>query len=171
MASEYRVAAESPFALLSDGQIRAWYAYMKVQLRLRYEMNRQLRTDHGLSLADYDVLVALISEDDTTMSMSALATRIGWERSRVSHHARRMSARGLVTLQTSTTDRRSTDVSLTDLGRRTLGRASRGHAALVRTMFFGALGDTRTAALAESFELIYEELIRHGTLPRPADHP
>ena len=103
--------------------------------------------------------------------MSALATRIGWERSRASHHVRRMSERGLVILRTSTTDRRSTDVSLADLGRTTLGRASPGHAALVRTMFFGALDDRRTAALAESFELIYEELIRHGTLPRPADHP
>jgi DNA-binding MarR family transcriptional regulator len=171
MASKYRVAAESPFALLSDSQIRAWYAYMKVQLRLRYEMNRQLRTGHDLSLADYDVLVALISEEDTTLSMSALATRIGWERSRASHQVRRMSERGLVTLRTSATDRRSTDVSLTDLGRTTLGQVSPGHAALVRTMFFGALDDTRTDALAESFELIYEELIRHGTLPRPADHP
>jgi len=171
MASKYRVAAESPFALLSDNQIRAWYAYMKVQLRLRYEMNRQLRTDHGLSLADYDVLVALISEDGTTLAMSALATRIGWERSRASHHVRRMSERGLVSVRAGTTDRRSTDVSLTDLGRTTLGRASPGHVALVRTMFFGALDETRTAALAESFELIYEELIRHGTLPRPADHP
>ena len=45
MTSEYRVAPESPFALLSDSEIRAWYAYLKVQLRLRYEMNRQLR--HG----------------------------------------------------------------------------------------------------------------------------
>jgi hypothetical protein len=32
---------------------------MKVQRRMSYEMNRQLQADSGLSLSDYDVLVAL----------------------------------------------------------------------------------------------------------------
>ena len=32
---------------------------MRVQLRMNYEMNRQLQSDAGLSLADYDVLAAL----------------------------------------------------------------------------------------------------------------
>ena len=60
--SRYEVPPESPYAFLDDDDIRAWYAFMKVQLRLRYEMNRQLRDDNGISLADYDVLVALTSE-------------------------------------------------------------------------------------------------------------
>lgn len=44
---------------LTAGQSNTWVAYMKVQLRLNYEMNRQLQADHDLSLADYDVLVAI----------------------------------------------------------------------------------------------------------------
>ena len=71
---------------------------MKVQLRLRYEMNRQLRRDSGISLVDYDVLVALTSESTGTMALSDLAIRIGAERSRVSHQTRRMAARRWVTL-------------------------------------------------------------------------
>ncbi|MDQ1058329.1 DNA-binding MarR family transcriptional regulator [Arthrobacter globiformis] len=168
---EYEIAEESPYALLSTKETRAWYAYMKVQLRLRYEMNRQLREDHGLSLADYDILVALISDDDATLSVSSLATRIGWERSRVSHHARRMSGRGLVHLQPSATDKRSTAVSLTKLGRTSLAAASPGHIALVKGMFLSVLDDQRMDLLAETFEMVYEELIRSGTLPRPVDHP
>src|SRR5580693_8892247 len=44
---------------LEGDQRRAWLAYIRVQLRLAYEMNRQLLADSGLSLPDYDVLTAL----------------------------------------------------------------------------------------------------------------
>ena len=167
----YTLAPESPFALLSSEETRAWYAYMKVQLRLRFEMNRQLRADHGLSLADYDLLVALVSDDEGTLTMTTLATRVGWERSRVSHQVRRMTQRGLVTVGASTTDRRASEVTLTEQGRATLAAVAPGHIDLVRTMFLDALDGERMSQLADSFELIYEQLIEHGTLPRPVDHP
>jgi hypothetical protein len=44
---------------LSPAQQRAWVTYMRVQLRMNYEINRQLQRDSGLSLADYHVLNAL----------------------------------------------------------------------------------------------------------------
>jgi DNA-binding MarR family transcriptional regulator len=144
---------------------------MKVQLRLRYEMNRQLRVDHGLSLADYDVLVALVSDDRGVMTVSDLAVRIGAERSRVSHHVRRMALRGLVVVRPSAVDGRATEVVLSDVGRDTMAAATPGHVALVRAVFFDALSTDQTTALAESLEQVYESLIAHGSLPRPADHP
>ncbi|MFL6118345.1 MarR family winged helix-turn-helix transcriptional regulator [Actinophytocola sp.] len=167
----YEIASESPFALLSDDETRAWYAYMKVNLRLRYEMNRQLRADHGLSLADFDVLVALISDEQTTLSVSDLAIRIGWERSRVSHQVRRMADRALVETTVSEADKRVTVVSLTPAGRDTLAAASRSHVALVRRMFLDTLDSRSARQIALLFEQIYDNLITHGTLPRPADHP
>ena len=42
---------DSPW--LSPAQQRAWVAYMRVQLRMNYEINRQLHRDSDLSLADY----------------------------------------------------------------------------------------------------------------------
>ena len=44
---------------LRRNELRAWLAFMRVQQRLGYEMNRQLQADSALSLADYDVLNAL----------------------------------------------------------------------------------------------------------------
>jgi DNA-binding MarR family transcriptional regulator len=171
VADAHPIAPESPFALLGDEETRAWYAYMKVQLRLRYEMNHQLREEHGLSLADYDVLVALVSDEQGVLAMADLAIRIGWERSRTSHHVRRLSERGLVAARTAETDRRVTEVSLTPEGRTALAAASPGHVAFVREVFLDALDDAQTRALADAFERIYDRLIAHGTLPRPADHP
>jgi len=169
--SRYEVPPESPYAFLDDDDIRAWYAFMKVQLRLRYEMNRQLRDDNGISLADYDVLVALTSEPTGTMTISDLAIRIGGERSRVSHQARRMATKDLVTLLPNPDDRRATDVTLTDDGRDLLARASPGHIDFVRSVFFDALTPQQGGQIAEAFENIYELLITHGSLPRPTDRP
>src|SRR6478752_2625920 len=80
---------------LSPSQQRAWVAYMRVQLRMTYEINRQLQLDNDLSLADYHVLNALSGAPDHRLQVTDLATLIGWERSRLSHHLRRMCERGL----------------------------------------------------------------------------
>ena len=69
---------------LDGDEQRAWLAYIGVQLRLAYEMNRQLLTDSVMSLPDYDVLTALSVADRGRMQISVLAAQIGWERSRVS---------------------------------------------------------------------------------------
>src|ERR1700739_2580844 len=102
---------------LEGDQQRAWLAYIRVQLRLAYEMNRQLLADGGMSLPDYDVLTALGVAEGGRMQITVLAAQIGWERSRVSHHVRRMSARGLGTCGPCATDQRGTGETLAPYGR------------------------------------------------------
>jgi len=153
---------------LTRQQQRAWLAYMRVQLRLSYEMNRQLQNDSDLSLADYDVLNALRYSPDGAMQISALAARISWERSRLSHQARRMSARGLVTCDVLASDRRATEVRLTDQGWQAIIDASEGHIQLVRRLFFGGLAPDHLAAVTEALEAVYQNLIENGSLPAPA---
>src|ERR1700746_3016605 len=85
----------SAFEKLTPGLQRAWLAYMRVQLRLTYEMNRQLQADSSLSLPDYDVLNALRYSPGGRMRITGLAARIGWERGRISHPVRRLENRGV----------------------------------------------------------------------------
>jgi DNA-binding MarR family transcriptional regulator len=164
-------APGSPFALLSGAETAAWYAYMKVHLRLEYELNRQLRADSGISLADYHVLVALTSEPGGRMRVTDLAIRIGWERSRLSHHLKRMRARGLVETSANPEDRRAVDVALSEAGWETLRRAAPDHVEFVRKAFLDALEPGEVAGLTTSLERVYDALVEHGTLPRPVDHP
>src|SRR5690348_2592464 len=143
---------------LDEDQQRAWLAYIRLQLRLAYEMNRQLLADSGMSLPDYDVLTALSVADRGRMQITVLAAQIGWERSRVSHHVRRMSARGLVTCGLSETDKRVT--------------AAPGHVELVRHLFFEGLPADLVAPLSEALESVYANIIKEGSLPPPTDwHP
>jgi DNA-binding MarR family transcriptional regulator len=171
--SRYGKAGPAPAGgwLHADEQ-RAWLAYIRVQLRLAYEMNRQLLADSGMSLADYDVLTALSVADGGRMPITVLAAQIGWERSRVSHHVRRMSARSLVTCGLSATDRRVTEVILTGRGRQALEEAAPGHVDLVRRMFFAGLPADLLEPLSEALESMYANIIEQGSLPPPVDwHP
>ena len=100
-------SGDSPW--LPPSQKRACVAYMRVQLRMNYEINRQLQRDSDLSLADYHVLNALSMAQDHTLQITDLAALIGWERSRFSHHVRRLCERGLAKrIQSETTAARPT---------------------------------------------------------------
>jgi DNA-binding MarR family transcriptional regulator len=154
---------------LEGDQQRVWLAYIRVQLRLAYEMNRQLLADSGMSLPDYDVLTALSVADRGRMQITVLAAQIGWERSRVSHHVRRMSARGLVSCALSAADKRVTEVTLTSRGRQILAEAAPGHVDLVRRLFFGGLPDGLVGPLGDALESVYANIIKLGSLPPPVD--
>jgi DNA-binding MarR family transcriptional regulator len=166
-------AAPAPAGGWLDGdQQRAWLAYIRVQLRLAYEMNRQLLADSGMSLPDYDVLTALSVANGGRMQITVLAAQIGWERSRVSHHVRRMTARGLVTCELSGADRRVTEVTLTGRGRQALEEAAPGHVDLVRRLFFGGLPTGLVRSLSQALESVYANIIEQGSLPPPVGwHP
>jgi DNA-binding MarR family transcriptional regulator len=151
---------------LSDVQQEIWFAYMRVMLRLTYEMNRQLQADSRLSLADYHVLNALADSPGRRLRITLLADRIAWERSRLSHHLVRMSARGLVERRPSQSDGRGTDAVLTSSGLTALRAATPGHASSVRRMFFDGLDDELLAPLSRALDEVHEQLVGVGTLPR-----
>jgi DNA-binding MarR family transcriptional regulator len=153
---------------LRRNELRTWLAYMRLQQRLGYEMNRQLQADSDLSLADYDVLNALSGVPDECMQVSALAAQIGWERSRLSHHARRMESRGLIQCSLATHDRRATEIRLTPDGRRAIVAAAPGHVDLVRRLFFGGLPQELLVPLCDALDAIHDHIVQHGTLPSPA---
>ena len=152
---------------LDADQQRAWLAYIRLQLRLRYEINRQLQTDSGLSMADYDVLTALSVAPDHRLTMTDLAAQIGWERSRASHHVKRMASRDLLETGPSPDDRRITTVALSDAGRTALEDAAPGHVDLVRHLFFGGLPPELLMPLTSALEQIYAHVLTHGSLPPP----
>ena len=78
---------------LTPSQRRTWLSYMGVYHRMEFEMNRQLQAECGLSLADYTVMNALSVAPGRRLRVSQLATNIGWERSRLSHHLQRTAGR------------------------------------------------------------------------------
>jgi DNA-binding MarR family transcriptional regulator len=161
--SQRRKTDQGPW--LSPAELQAWRAFMRVQMRMNYEMNRQLQSDSDLSLADYHVLNALTGAPGGRLQVSDLAALIGWERSRASHQLRRLCERGLAERVPSQDDRRATDAILTKAGRNAIDAAAPGHVALVRRLFFDPLPDELLAPLTAALEHIHGHLNFHSSLP------
>jgi DNA-binding MarR family transcriptional regulator len=144
---------------LDDQEERAWRGLQFMQMRLTGELARQLAADSGLSYQDYLVLVALTDQRDGRLRLFELGELLGWEKSRVSHHVARMTARGLVRKEPCDTDRRGAFVVVTRRGRREIERAAPGHVRTVRKLFVDQLTPRQLDAVADAAEAVLNGLV------------
>ena len=117
---------------LTPSEARAWRALRHFRTPLAAALNRQLLRDSALSSADYEVLVVLSETASGALRAGELGRATGWEKSRLSHHIRRMAARDLVERQDCVTDGRGLLVAITEHGRRAIEEAAPGHVQAVR---------------------------------------
>lgn len=141
---------------LDERQQRAWRGHLAVAARLQAELNRRLQAESGLSLADFDVLVALSErgEHGSPLRVTELAEALQWEKSRLSHHLTRMQRRGLVDRQDCPDDARGAFVLLSPTGRRAIEQAAPAHVAAVRELVFDGLDDGQVEAWADVSDLV-----------------
>ena len=109
---------------LTDEEQRAWRGLLRMTAQLNARANRQLLQEYGISLADYEVLVALSEAPEGRLRVFEVADALAWEQSRVSHQLARMQRRGLITREGCATDARGAFAVLTD-GRPRRHRAGR----------------------------------------------
>jgi DNA-binding MarR family transcriptional regulator len=143
---------------LDERQQRAWRGYLAMQARLQARLNQQLQADSGMSLADFDVLVALTDRPGVRMRVLELAEALQWEKSRLSHHLARMERRGLIQRQDCPDDARGAFVALTDEGRRAIERAAPAHVETVRTLVFDGLEPDQIDTLADIAEVVLNRI-------------
>ncbi len=143
---------------LSDTEQRAWRTVHRLRGPLLASIGRQLTRESGLSMPDYEVLVAVSESPSGVVHVQELLRSTDWEASRLSHHLTRMQSRGLVGRQPCASDGRSSEVYLTDVGRTAIERAAPGHVAAVRTQFIDLLTAEQLFTLAEIGRLVGESL-------------
>jgi DNA-binding MarR family transcriptional regulator len=113
---------------------------------LRSELASRLERESSLSPGDYAVLLALREAGGRRLRPLELAARIGWQRSRLSHHIGRMERRGLIRREACATDIRGTEVVLTSEGAEAFRSASLPHLRAVRELFVNPLTPEQLAA-------------------------
>ncbi len=151
-------ARRSPTA----GELQAWRVFIETADELKSELASRLQTESGLSSGDYGVLLALTEADGHTLRSSELATHIGWERSRLSHHLGRMEHRGLVRRDECSTDNRGAEITLTDAGRTAFRRANAPHLHSIRELFVDALSPEQLDAVRDIGESLRTRLALRG---------
>jgi DNA-binding MarR family transcriptional regulator len=143
---------------LSDAEQRAWRNWLAVATELPVALHRQLQGEFDLSLQDFDVLVQLSEAEGQRLRASDLAQSLQWERSRLSHHIKRMEKRGLITREECADDGRGAFVVLADPGREAVERAAPSHVATVRRIVFGALTAAEVATFTATTAKILAQL-------------
>jgi len=136
---------------LDAEEMRAWRAFINGSQRLLEVLNRELSEAHGLSLADYRILVILSEAESNSVRMSELAEGIVASRSRLTHQIRRLEVAGIVARQDCEDDRRGVLATLTAEGRRRLEEAAPTHLAGVRRHLIDDLSAPERRTLAEVF--------------------
>ena len=128
---------------LSEYEVRLWRTWWQ----LRKRMDTVLEHDFQLSAALSEAPGAALRARD-------LARGLEWERSRVSHHLRRMERRGLITRRPTAEDGRGVVAALTPDGWRVLAKAASSHARLVRAMVFDPLDGEDLAEVDRLFSTV-----------------
>lgn len=138
--------------------MRAWRSYIVGSALLEYRLNRELQEEHGLTLADYEILVRLSEQPDMRMRMTQLATDVASSKSRVSHQVGRLEVAGLVRREGCTNDGRGIYAVLTDTGFDLLRTSAPTHLRGVREHLIDRLTATEQEALASIFSSLAERL-------------
>lgn len=133
------MAAES-----NDRWMPAWLLLVRTHTRLWDLAEAQMRKDHGLTMARYDVLAQLVNAGGR-LGLSDLASAIMLTPSGLSKLLDRMELSGLVHREPDPRDARSAFATITPQGRSRARRARQGHHDLLQHAFGDAL-DSRDLA-------------------------
>ena len=130
-------------------ELAVWRDFFETTETLRAVLAGRLHDDTGLSTGDYSVLLALSEATEHRLRSSVLATAVGWERSRLSHHLGRMERRGLIRRENCTGDNRGQEAVLEPAGADAFRGATVPHLTAVRELFVDALTPQQLAAAGD----------------------
>jgi DNA-binding MarR family transcriptional regulator len=125
----------------------AWGGLLRSHATLTRAMNAQLVAEHGITLSDYDVLIALANAPDYRMRRVDLANSVVLTASGITRLLDRLEAEGWVGKQHCNSDARVTWAVLTDAGHQKLLEAAQTHHADIARLFTDRLSGEELDAL------------------------
>jgi DNA-binding MarR family transcriptional regulator len=139
---------------LSEDEIRAWQALLHAHDQVIRKLDAELRSEHGLHLVAYDVLLRLARAPEGALRMTDLAERVMLSPSGLTRMVDRLVADGLVERARFEGDARVMLARLTDQGRDVLRRAATTHLRGIREHFTGRLDERQLRTIALTLEAI-----------------
>ncbi|WP_341925203.1 MarR family transcriptional regulator [Nocardioides psychrotolerans] len=143
---------------LDEDQQRSWRGLVLGTTLLMDRLDSDLRRHHGISLAEYEILVRL-SERGGQLRMAQLADALAHSRSRVTHTIKRMEKAELVTRADSPDDGRGVVAQMTDRAWLLLENVAPTHVNGVRDHLVDIATDDDLAALGRVMNTVADHLI------------
>lgn len=158
---------------LDPAQQRSWRLLLGGTTVLFDRLDRDLRQAHGLSLAEYEILVRLSESPEHSVRMSELADALSHSRSRVTHTVSRLEKAGIVRRGQCGDDGRGVFAFLTDLGMRTLEEAAHTHVTGVHDYLVSQVPDADLETMGNVMQAVVNRLAEgdrcYGAPSNPAD--
>ena len=141
---------------LSNDEQCAWRNFMEGTSRLLTCLDEVLRSEAGLTMDDYEILVHLSESADGRARMSDLAERLLSSRSRLTYRVDGLEKRGLVHRSRCPDDGRAIHAAITDEGWRTLRAAAPVHVNSVREHLIDHFDEDEFQRLGEQMKRLVE---------------
>ena len=132
------------------------------------EIDRRLHDQGLISLADYGVLITLVTAPGMRLRMSDLGTQRMLTPSGITRVVVRLEEQGLVRREPDPTDGRAAFAALTRPGLEALRRAQVVHHATVRELYLGRLTQHDLDRLARLLEKALPGVVSASAWPPPA---
>jgi DNA-binding MarR family transcriptional regulator len=116
-------------ASLNADEIEVWTLWKRASDAVRAQVVDEITRATGLSDPDFGVLTRVVELGGGQMRQNELAASMGYDRSRLSHHLKRMEHRGLITRHPAGN---GVAIAVTDQGRSAVRAARPVHTAAVR---------------------------------------
>jgi DNA-binding MarR family transcriptional regulator len=152
---------------LGAEEFLAWRGLIRLRETVMREIDRRLRRAGEISLADYGVLITLVSAPSLRLRMSDLAARRMLTPSGITRVVIRLEEAGLVRREPDPDDGRASLAVLTRDGLAALRRAQVVHHSAVRELYVGNLEALELEQLARLFEKAMPGIGRSGVWPPP----
>lgn len=144
-------------------ELAVWRDYIETSEAVKRALAADFQASSGMSPGDYGVMLALSEAPDRLLRSSELADVVGWERSRLSHHLRRMEERKLIIRHKVDGDSRGAAVTLTDAGADLFRKSSTSHLRVVRDVFIDAFTPEQLNAMQTAVQALRTHLQKRPT--------
>ena len=148
-------------------EFRAWRGLIRLREATMREIDRRLRAHGDLSLADYGVLITLVTAPHLKLRMSELGARRMLTPSGITRVVIRLEERGLIRRKADPADGRAALAALTRPGLEALRHAQVIHHAAVRELYLGRLTPRELDRLAELYEKALPGVVSAPAWPPP----
>lgn len=137
-----------------DPRLRAWRAFLHAHAAVLRELESQLVSQRGMTLAEYDAVVQLAAAPGARLRMSELAGRVLLSRSGLTRLVDRLVAQGLVRREHCGSDARGSFAVLTREGVRQLRAAMPVHMAGITELFVEVVDDPDAVAIERALTAV-----------------
>jgi len=130
-------------------ELDAWVSFLRAHAAVTRQFDRELVTEHGLTINDYEVLLHLSRAPDRMLRRVDLAERVLLTPSGITRLLDGLERGGLVAKAACASDARVVYAKLTDKGTKRLDAASKSHLASIRSLFAERFDQNELEQLSE----------------------